>query len=133
MTIRAIVPCLAMVVLLFCSCAKEEDSQGGRHADATRTPVTEEYEEVSASDGLIFAVMDFSGAQEIGEGGVRIPGGTFGQLLCNGKAVPVANSRLEAGFITTRDYGKIKVAISLFGELTVYLTPTQKKQFAQFK
>jgi len=149
MTARTLVfGCLAVLVVLFCSCTRQEEGQRDKQAKATQesrairqprsgtptaSPSTEQYEKVTASDRLVFAVMDFSGAQEIGEGGVRIPGGTFGQLLCNQKPVAVSHNRIDAGFITTRDYGKLKVAISTFGELTVYLTPTQKKQFSHFK
>lgn len=92
--------------------------------------LSEDYELVS---DLNFGLLGFSGTQDIGEGGTRILNGTFEKLLCEEKEIAVTATKIEDGFITTKEYGRIKVSAGTFGGLSVYLRPSQKAKFMQLK
>ncbi|MCX5637399.1 MAG: hypothetical protein NTX52_06870 [Planctomycetota bacterium] len=139
---------LVVVLALLSGCAKKEEkskapSQEIQEPEAEaqapnikpskpEVAKAEEYKAVDSSE-LNFGLMGFSGGTEIGEGGVRILGGTFGKFLCEGSEIACTTDKVEAGMIDTRDYGKIKMSAGTFGGLTVYLTPSQKEKLLVFK
>jgi hypothetical protein len=92
----------------------------------------EEYTAVDPTE-LHCGLMGFSGGTEVGEGGVRILGGKFDKLLCEGKEIAVVTNKVDGGFINTKEYGKIKVTSGGFGGATVHLTPSQKKKVLELK
>ena len=64
---------------------------------------------------LAFGIMGFSGGTQIGEGGVRIMGGKFEKFLCEGTELACTTKTIDAGIISTKEYGKIKVSAGTFG------------------
>ncbi len=148
MTIRIHAP-TATVAFLVCLpiCCYGQKSSGkaeGKQSPAVTKPQAtdrkspaaaskaEEYQPVDPSE-LECRLMGFDGATEIGEGGVRILNGTFDKFLCQGIEIAVTTNNVEAGIITTKEFGKIRIASRTFGGLTVYMTPSQKKKLMGLK
>lgn len=79
--------------------------------------------------------MGFSGETTIGEGGKRVlKAGEFEKLIFEGKELSVLSKKIEnGGFISTRDFGKIKIEFAGWNIIHMYLTPSQKKKFLGFK
>jgi len=103
--------------------------------DNTKPFNDEDYNFVAPSE-LAFTLKDFHYDAAVGEGGTAKPiGGKIGTLLCNDKVIDLENNEFENGFITTKEYGKIKILFS--SSLTetgmaIYLTNIQKKALLDF-
>jgi len=88
------------------------------------------YEIVGPSE-LSFSIKDFYHKCVIDKDGGKPVGGEIGELICNGQSIELANHRFEDGFISTRDYGRIKIrfsaSLSEGSSFSIWLTAGQKE------
>lgn len=96
----------------------------------------DEYKPVDPSE-LSFELRGYSSRSVIGEGGVpKTVGGSVEEFLCEGKKIELVSKSLNGEFLTTKDYGKIKVQFSsslTSSGFTVFLTPKQKEALNALK
>jgi len=122
-----------MVCLTLSGCGQENPRPSAdQKAPPPEAAKTEEYKAVDPEE-LDFRIMGFSGGTEIGEGGVRIMGGTFEKFTCEGTEIACTANKIVAGVISTKDYGNIKVSSGTFGGLTVSVTASQKEKLLKLK
>lgn len=87
------------------------------------------YEELDPSE-MSCGVKGASFTKSSTAAGYRFIGLSVEKLICEGQEIDLVSRKFDGDFLTTRDYGKIKI---MFGENTltpsfsIWLTPEQKK------
>ncbi len=87
------------------------------------------YEELDPSE-LSCGVKGASYTKASTAAGYRFIGLSVEKLICEGQEIDLLSRRFDGDFLTTRDYGKIKILLgenTLTPSFSIWLTPNQKK------
>jgi hypothetical protein len=110
---------LALLIVCLISCASENT-----------------YKKVSPSD-LDFRLKASGYSGIVDPDGVKPTGGTIVEFFCEGHVLELESNQFEGGFVSTKDYGKIKIrfpsSLTSGGSFTVWLTGKQKKALKELK
>ena len=87
------------------------------------------YEELDPSE-ISCGVKGASYTKSNTAAGYRFIGLSVEKLICEGQEIDLTSRRFDGDFLTTRDYGKIKIMLgenTLTPSFSIWLTPDQKK------
>jgi hypothetical protein len=89
----------------------------------------ESYEQLDPSE-ISCGVKGASYTKSSTATGYRFIGLSVEKLICEGREISLVSRKFDGDFLTTRDYGKIKILLgenTLTPSFSIWLTPDQKK------
>ena len=120
----------ALVILMSCI--------GASSSFAQTTKVEQESEKKFSQIGLMCHFKNAYVEGTVGKNGEQIPdGGGFDAFMCKmkntkEKSISLNKKKFVAGYVETKDFGKIKSRFSAEGALVMYATSTQEEQLTKF-